>query len=257
MDDVFRSLADPLRRKILDLLHQQQPRTLSEIVDAVATHDSMTRFGVMKHLATLEGAGLVLTRRIGREKLHYLNAAPIQELADRWIARFAAPLVKKMADVKRAAEQEHDAMTVPRQVYETFIKADAPAIWRALTDPAMTAQFYYGSRVEAGADVGAPFRYGSDDPSALMIDGVILEIDPPHRLVTTFAAMWEEDMRGDRPSRVTWEITPMGGFCKLTLTHDDFDGETATFRGVAQGWSLILSGLKTLLETGAPLGAAA
>jgi uncharacterized protein YndB with AHSA1/START domain len=245
MDDVFRSLADPTRRRLLDLLRSREPQTLSELVEAIAPDGSMTRFGVMKHLASLEEAGLVVTRKIGREKLHYLNAAPIQELADRWIARFAAPLVQRMADVKRIAEHGASTMTAPRQVYEIFIRADAATIWRALTRPELT-EHYYGSRIESDLKKGSPFRYLTPGDQPLMIDGRILEIDPPHRLVTTFAAKWDPAMHGDRPSRVTYE-----------LTHDDFDGETATYKVVAQGWSRILSGMKTLIETGKPLGAAA
>jgi uncharacterized protein YndB with AHSA1/START domain len=162
-----------------------------------------------------------------------------------------------MADVKRIAEHGASTMTAPRQVYEIFIRADAATIWRALTRPELTEHYYYGSRVESDLKKGSPFRYLTPGDQPLMIDGRILEIDPPHRLVTTFAAKWDPAMHGDRPSRVTYEITPMDGYCRLTLTHDDFDGETATYKVVAQGWSRILSGMKTLIETGKPLGAAA
>lgn len=254
MDDgVFRSLADPTRRRLLDLLRETEPQTLGALVDAIARTESMTRFGVMKHLAILEDAGLVISRKVGREKLHYLNPAPIQQLADRWISRFASPLVRRMADVKTLAEAGAPPMSAPRQVYETFIRADAQAIWRALTDPRMTVAYYFGSRVESDLKPGSPFRYFGAESGRQMIEGEVVACDPPRRLVTTFSSVWSEETKGDRPSRVTWEITPMDGFCKLTLTHDDFDGETVTYTAVAGGWSMILAGLKTLLETGEPL----
>lgn len=260
MELIFRALADPTRRKLLDLLKVKEPQTLSSLVEQIGADggdQTMTRFGVMKHLAQLEEAGLITARKVGREKLHYLNAAPIQLIADRWISRFAKPWVQHLSDVKAIAERTHSMTPSPRQIYEVFIKADAPTIWRALTDPNMTAQYYYGSKIDSDLKHGSPLRYMVPGDDAVMLDGTIVEIDPPHKLVTTFAAHWEPDFKGDRPSRVTYEITPIGGMCKLTLIHDDFDGETATFKAVAGGWSMILSGLKTLIETGKPLSNAA
>jgi uncharacterized protein YndB with AHSA1/START domain/DNA-binding transcriptional ArsR family regulator len=260
MELIFRALADPTRRSLLDLLKVKEPRTLNELVEEVgagAGDQAMTRFGVMKHLAQLEEAGLITARKVGREKFHYLNAAPIQLIADRWISRFAKPWVQQLSDVKTIAERTQAMQPSPRQIYEVFIKADAPTIWRALTDPAITAQYYYGSKIETDLKRGSPFRYLVPGDEPVMLDGTIVEIDPPHKLVTTFSANWDPSFKGDRPSRVTYEITPMPGMCKLTLTHDDFDGETATFKAVAGGWSMILSGLKTLLETGKPLSNAA
>lgn len=260
MELIFRALADPTRRKLLDLLKVKEPQTLSSLVEQVGAgsiDQSMTRFGVMKHLALLEDAGLITARKVGREKLHFLNAAPIQLIADRWISRFAKPWVQQLSDVKAIAERTQNMTASPRQIYEVFIKADAPTIWRALTDPTMTAQYYYGSKIESDLKRGSPLRYLVPGDEPVILDGMIVEIDPPNKLVTTFAAHWEPAFKGDRPSRVTYEITPMRGMCKLTLTHDDFDGETPTYKAVAGGWSMILSGLKTLLETGKPLSNAA
>jgi uncharacterized protein YndB with AHSA1/START domain/DNA-binding transcriptional ArsR family regulator len=262
MDAVFRALADPTRRLLLDLLKAREPLTLGQLVDGAgegSDGEPMTRFGVMKHLGVLEEAGLVTTRKSGREKLHYLNAAPIQLVADRWISRFAKPLVQRLADVKTIAERETKAMPnqSPRQVYEVFIKASPERIWAALTQPEMTEHYYYQSRIESSLKPGAPFRYLVTGDHPVMVDGVVIEAHPPKKLVTTFAAQWAPENAKDRPSRVTYEITPMEGFCKLTLVHDDFDGETETFRNVAQGWPMIVSGLKTLLETGKPLSHAA
>lgn len=260
MELIFRALADPTRRKLLDLLQVKEPQTLSSLVDQIGAEggdQTMTRFGVMKHLAQLEEAGLISARKVGRQKLHYLNAAPIQLIADRWISRFAKPWVGQLSVVKTIAERTQSMNAKPRQIYEVFIKADASTIWRALTDPSLTAQYYYGSAIESDLKRGSAFRYlvPGDDP--VMLDGTIIEIDPPHKLVTTFAAQWDPGFKGDKPSRVTYEITPMQNMCKLTLTHDGFDGETATYKAVAGGWSMILSGLKTLIETGKPLHQAA
>lgn len=262
MEAIFRALADPTRRHLLDILKEREPLTLGQLVDAAgerAEDDPMTRFGVMKHLGVLEDAGLVTTRKSGREKLHYLNAAPIQLVADRWISRFAKHLVQRLADVKTLAELGAHAMPNhhPRQVYEVFIKASPEQVWAALTHPDMTEKYYYGSRIESSLKPGSPFRYLVGGENPVMVDGMVLDAQPPKRLVTTFAAKWTSENSKDRPSRVTYEITPMDGFCKLSLVHDDFDGETETFSNVAQGWSMILSGLKTLLETGKPLAQAA
>lgn len=262
MEAIFRALADPTRRRLLDLLKEREPLTLSQLVEGAGTGTddaSMTRFGVMKHLGVLEDAGLIATRKSGREKLHYLNAAPIQLVADRWISRFAKPLVQQLADVKTLAELGAHTMHAsnPRQVYEVFIKASPEQIWAALTQPDLTEKYYYGSRVETALTPGSPFRYVTKGENPLMIEGKVLEAQPPKKLVTTFSAQWSPENKKDRPSRVTYEITPMDGYCKLSLVHDDFDGETETYRNVAGGWMMILSGLKTLLETGKPMGQAA
>ena len=248
MEAAFRALADPNRRRLLDRLRERDGQALGELE---ATLPGMTRFGVMKHLRVLEDAHLVTTRRDGRRKLHFLNPVPIQLIADRWISRYAAPWVSGLADLKHTLEAP-GPMSAPKQVYEIFIRTTPERLWQAITDGELTKQYYYGTEVRSDLEPARPFQYFGGDGN-LMLDGEIVEIDPPRRLVTTFAAVWDPATAGDRPSRVTWEIEPMGATCKLTLTHDDFDGETATYRNVAGGWSFILSGLKSVLETGEPL----
>jgi DNA-binding transcriptional ArsR family regulator len=100
-DLLFKALADPSRRKLLDLLHAHDGRTLSELCE----HLNMTRQGVTQHLDLIEAANLVATMRRGREKLHFLNPAPLQEIYDRWIAKFEKPRLKALSDLKRKLEK--------------------------------------------------------------------------------------------------------------------------------------------------------
>jgi uncharacterized protein YndB with AHSA1/START domain len=244
---VFRALADPSRRSLLDRLFERDGQTLS----GLCAHAEMTRFGVMKHLRVLEAAGLVTTRRVGREKFHYLNPVPIRLLHDRWISKYAAPWVGTLGDLKRRLEEE-DVMNAPRHVYEVYIRTTPGQLWEAITRPELTRQYFYATAVESDWKVGSPVRHLGADGS-VKLEGRILAVDPPRRLVTTFSAVHGPGTEKDRPSRVTWEIEPRGEVCRLTLVHDDFDGATETFKMVGSGWNPVLSGLKSLLETGRPL----
>jgi DNA-binding transcriptional ArsR family regulator/uncharacterized protein YndB with AHSA1/START domain len=254
MDEIFRALADPTRRLLLDMLRAEDGQTLSQLEQRL----TMTRFGVMKHLNILEDANLISTRKVGREKFHHLNPVPIQQISDRWISRYAMPFAQTMIDLKTAIEGKTSAMpnTAPKQVYEIFIKGTPEQIWDAMTDGTKTPLYYYGAKVASAWRKDAPMTYHGAEGN-LMIAGKVIEAKRPFKLVTTFRAVWQESFKDDRPSRVTWEITPIGELCKLTLIHDDFDEETATFKATAGGWSRILSGLKTLVETGKPITAAA
>jgi uncharacterized protein YndB with AHSA1/START domain/DNA-binding transcriptional ArsR family regulator len=253
MDDIFKALADPSRRALLDALKARQPQTLGDLEGVLP---NLTRFGVMKHLRVLEDAHLIACRKVGREKFHYLNPAPIQHVADRWISRFAAPFAMAMSDLKTSLEG-NAVSKPPNQVYEILIKASPAAVWNALTSPEMTPAFNFGAKVEGDWRPGGKITYWTPD-GQIMWDGDILECDPPRLLKTTFRANWETDFAGDRPSLCTYTITEaMPGVSRLAVVHEDFDGETATYKAAAQGWMVILSGLKTLLETGQPLSAAA
>jgi uncharacterized protein YndB with AHSA1/START domain/DNA-binding transcriptional ArsR family regulator len=244
MDEVFRALADPNRRLLLDRLFERDGQSLLELQGALP----MTRFGVMKHLRVLEQAGLVVTHRAGREKLHYLNPVPIRLVHDRWISRYAEPIVAQLSDLKARLEAP---MSVPRHVYEIFIRTTPERLWRAITDSADTRLYYFGSDVRSDWKTGSKLVYFRGDET--QIDCKITEIDAANRLVHSFSAVWDPETAKDRPSRVTWEIERMGDACRLIVTHDDFDGETSTYREVEHGWPQILSGLKTLIETGKPL----
>ena len=246
LEPAFRALADPHRRTLLDRLREKDGQTLGELEAALP---QMTRFGVMKHLRVLEDAHLVSTRRDGRRKLHFLNPVPIRLISDRWISRYAEPLVDAMADIKHTVERQTMAdAPAPRHVYEVYIAATPERVWRALTESEFTKQYYYGNTVESDWKPGSPMVYRNPDGTE-SIECEVIEADPPRRLVHTFFFPGTEES----PSRCTWSIEPRGDATLLTLTHDEFDGETATYRSVAHGWVPVLSGLKTLLETGKPL----
>ena len=246
MEKVFKALADGTRRKLLDALRRRDGQTLSELEQRFA----MTRFGVMKHLRILEAAGLIVTRRVGREKLHYLNTVPIRSIHDRWISKYAEPWVSALAELKGDMEAPMDAKK-PQHVFQTWIRTTPQALWDAITNPQMTKKYFFRGEVKSDWKRGSRITQTIDGNLAL--DGKIVEIDPPKKLVTTFVAMWDEKMGKEPPSRVTWEIEQQGELCKLTVVHDGFETETATFHSVGGGWPYILSSLKTLLETGKPL----
>ena len=255
MDDpVFISLADPTRRHLLDLLFERDGRTLGDLVAAVP---GMTRFGVMKHLRVLEAADLVTTRRVGREKHHYLNPVPIRRLHDRWLDKYRARAADALIDLKHVLENlEGNPMTsttAPAFVSAVYIRATPEAIWRAITETDYTLRYYYGSAIETDWKPGSPYRMTID--GELQIEGQIVEANPPTRLVQTFHAVWDEDVKADAATRVTWEIeAAMQGVCRVTVIHGGFVVGSSTLEQVSGGWPLILSGLKTLLETGKGLG---
>jgi uncharacterized protein YndB with AHSA1/START domain len=238
MDEVFRALADPTRRSLLDELFRQDGQTLSEL----EARFSMTRFGVMKHLRVLEEAGLVVARRRGREKLHFLNPVPIRLVHDRWVSKYAEPWVAGLSDLKTRLERPME------KVYEIYIKTTPERLWEAITDPDIRAKYNFGAGVRSDWTPGSRIEMGAPKANGLLGEGEILEVDPPRRLVHTMVALWGDDVKQEGASRVTWEIEPVGDSCRLTLTHDQLrEGANEQLYG---GWPMILSGLKTWLETG-------
>ena len=248
MERVFKALSDPHRRLLLDRLFERDGQTLSELD---AQLPQMTRFGVMKHLRVLEAAGLVTTHRAGREKLHYLNPVPIRLVLDRWISKYAQPWVEAMTGLK--SELEGTKMTGPEHVYVLYIRTTPEKLWKAITSTAFAKQ-YFGLEVESDWKAGSTYRYTFANGN-LAHFGTLLEVDPPRRLVQTFEHEYSEQYGGgpDDRSRVTWQIEPRGEVCKLTLIHDNWQRESKSYRSAGEGWPRILSGLKTLLETGKPL----
>jgi DNA-binding transcriptional ArsR family regulator len=243
MDEVFKALADPTRRLLLDWLFERDGRTLSELEAGL----EMSRFGVMKHLRVLEEAGLVLTRRRGREKLHYLNPVPIRLVHDRWVSKYAAPWASALSELKRDLEEQ-----TMEKVFEIYIKATPERIWQAITDPALRRRFTFGVGVESEWTPGSRYTATTGpetvSPGMPISEGENLEVDPPRRLVQSFRALWGADVVAEGTSRVTWEIERVADSCRLTVTHDQLrDGANDQLYG---GWPMVLSGLKTLLETG-------
>ncbi len=246
MDAVFRALSDPTRRRLLDMLFRRDGQTLGQLEGRLA----MTRFGVMKHLRVLEEARLIVTKRRGREKLHFLNVVPIRQIHDRWIDKYAAPVAAMLTELKKEIEEE-----TMEKIYEIYIKTTPERLWQAITDPSMRSKYSFGVGVYSDWTPGSGYHARTTDttisPGAEIAEGENLEVDPPRRLVQTFRALWSDDIKAERSSRVTWEIEPVGDSCRLTVTHDQLRlGANAELYG---GWPMILSGLKTLLETGETL----
>jgi uncharacterized protein YndB with AHSA1/START domain len=241
MDAVFKALADPTRRSLLDELFEEDGQPLG----ALERRLPMTRFGVMKHLRVLEEANLVTTKRRGREKLHFLNPVPIRLVHDRWVSKYAEPWAATLTGLKRRLE---DTM---EKVFEIYIKTTPERLWEAITDPELRAKYSFG--VETHSDWTPGSSYKSSVPAAGIdiAEGENLEVDPPRRLVQSFNALWSDEVKSEGTSRVTWEIEQVEDSCRLTVTHDQLrEGAHGELYG---GWVMILSGLKTLLETGEQL----
>ena len=250
-DLVFRALADPTRRQLLDALFDDEGRTLTALDAQVK---GMTRFGVMKHLRILEAAGLVVTRKEGREKFHYLNPIPVQLIHDRWVSKYTRPRAEALADLKDELERRNRMDGAPRQVFEIFIRATPEQIWDAITKPEFTARYFFGSRVQTNGKAGSPVRHYAPDGTTLWGDDSVLESVRPRRFVHTWRSLYDAELAAEPASRVTWEIEPQpGGVTKLTVVHDELQGSPKTAASVSGGWMFVISGLKTLLETGQPL----
>jgi uncharacterized protein YndB with AHSA1/START domain len=205
----------------------------------------MTRVGVAKHLRLLEDAGLVVSKRRGREKNHFLNAVPIRLIHDRWISRYTEPWVAGLTGLKQELEESME------KVFEIYIRTTPERLWEAITDPAIRAKYHFGVSARSDWAPGSPYQLvhpGSDGPLA---EGENLEVDRPRKLVQTMNVLWSDEAKAEATSRVTWEIEPVGDSCRLIVTHDQLrDGAPEEIYG---GWPMILSGLKTWLETGGQL----
>ena len=260
MDDVFRALADASRRRLLDSLNGRNGQTLSELSSGL----DMTRQAVSKHLAVLEGANLVTSVRRGREKLHYLHAAPINEIRERWITHYERERVEALADLKRALE-EGSTMNRPSFVYTTYIATTPERLWQALTDPGFT-QRYWGITFDTDWKPGSTMTWVQRGVTIADPEQVVLESEPYRRLSYTWHTFTPEfaealgltdDVRervaAEPRSKVTFEIEPFGERVKLTVLHDTEDPEGLVTSMVSAGWPRVLSDLKTLLETGETL----
>jgi|SRR5580658_1413833 DNA-binding transcriptional ArsR family regulator/uncharacterized protein YndB with AHSA1/START domain len=273
MDAVFKALSDPGRRRLLDRLNERNGLTLTELCADM----HMSRQSVTKHLGVLEAAGLVATLRRGRQRLHYLNAAPINDIADRWIHTYDRVRAEALSDLKTALEattpmdQKSDQKTF---VYTTYIHATPERVWQGLTDPAFTKR-YWRHPVSGGVSLPSDWQKGSTydvvyEEVGLVIsdrEQVVLESDPYRRLAYTWhtftpewavhhdideatAAAWRSEPR----SKVAFDIEEAGpGVVKLTVVHDGFELGSSVLQGVSNGWPAVLASLKTLLETGSAL----
>ncbi len=257
MDEVFKALADPSRRKLLDRLNADNGQTLRELCVGL----DMARQSVSKHLRILEQADLVVTVRHGREKLHYLNAAPINEIADRWINQYDRTRVDALADLKHALEDE--TMGRPSFVYKAYINTTPEQLWKALTLPEFTER-YWNLTFESTWEVGAPITWYQRGLPIVDPEQVVLEADPYRRLAYTwhsFTPEWaklhgfDEERRtrlaSERRTRASFDIEPIeAGKVRLTVVHDRFDDDSEVAEMVSEGWPRVISDLKTMLESG-------
>jgi uncharacterized protein YndB with AHSA1/START domain/biotin operon repressor len=239
VEPVFRALADPTRRALLDELFRADGQTLT----ALAGRFDMTRVAVAKHLRLLEEAGLVVSRRKGREKLHHLNPVPIRLVHNRWVTKYTEAWAADLADLKA------DLEATVEKVFEIYVRTTPERLWHAITDPDSRARYQFGARVQSEWTPDSAYAVTHGDRR--LVDGVNLEVDPPRRLVQTFHAVWGEDATAEGTSRVTWEIEAVGDSCRLVVTHDQLRADAP--EQLYGGWPMILSGLKTWLETGEEL----
>ncbi len=245
MDAIFKALNDPNRRLLLDRLREKDGQSLQELEESL----EMTRFGVMKHLKLLEDAGLIVTRKSGRFKYHYLNALPLQEVIDRWIEPLLQkPLARAVLDLKAKLEGPEMLETVPKPdfVMSTFIRTTHDRLWEALVDPDEVMHYHFMATAAKGRmdQVGDSMAFmGTDGEKFLVMH--VNEIAPKTRIDMTFEHLWEGS--GMPKSRCVYRIEPLTGACRLTIEHYDVP---AGQEGIADGWERMVSGLKSWLETG-------
>ncbi|MFE2169226.1 ArsR/SmtB family transcription factor [Streptomyces sp. NPDC059447] len=249
MDSVFKALADPTRRLLLDRLRLQNGQTLRELCEQL----NMTRQSATQHLDVLGQAGLVTVVRRGRERLHYLNPAPIHEIEERWISGFDRPRLQALSAIRNQAEEyamisESTTTTVPTYVYVTYIRASAEQVWRALTDADLTAR-YWGHANVSDWQPGSEWEHRRVDGSGVVdVVGRVVSSEPPTRLVVTFED--NPDVEPPRePSVVTFLVEPHEDIVRLTVTHENLPNQEM-LGGISRGWPAVLANLKSLLETG-------
>ncbi|MFB4305871.1 ArsR/SmtB family transcription factor [Actinomadura sp. GTD37] len=247
MDAAFKALADPTRRLLLDRLREANGQTLRQLCERL----NMARQSATQHLDVLERARLVTVVRRGRERLHYLNPAPIHEIEERWISVFDKPRLQALSAIKYQAEEyamTTETASVPTYVYVTYIRASAEQVWQALTDADLTAR-YWGHANISDWQPGSRWEHQRTDGSgAVDVVGKVIETEPPTRLVITFED--DPDTAPPRePSVVTFLVEPHQDIVRLTVTHENLPNEEM-LNGISQGWPAVLANLKSLLETG-------
>ncbi len=251
---MFRALADPGRRRLLDMLYARSGLTLGELCEGL----DLRRQSVSQHLDLLESAGLVTSVRSGRRKLHYLNPVPIHEIQRRWIRKFEQPRLAALEGIKQRAEESAMSTsatttnTVPDYVYTTYIRATAEQVWDALTDADLTARFWGHAQVsdwQVGSRVDHVRTDGSGIPD---VSGRVIETDRPRRLVFGFGDPQFYDDPTREPSEVAFDIEAGADIVKLTVTHTKLSS-AEELDNIGLGWPAVFANLKTLLETGAVL----
>ena len=239
---MFKALADPTRRTLLDRLRERNGQTLGELCEPLA----MKRQSATQHLDVLEAANLITTVRRGRQKLHYLNPVPFWAIQERWIEQFEAPRLRALSAIKHRAE-EASMPNRPEYAYVTYIESSPERVWEALTDPELTGQFW-GHRNVSDWQVGSTWEHRRVDGSGIAdVVGTVLYADPPRRLVLTFDAPGQTPPQG--PSRVAFDIEPYHDIVRLSVTHENLADQQA-LDAISAGWPAVCANLKSLLETG-------
>ena len=238
MDATFRALADPTRRALLDGLFERDGQTLLSLT----AKRNMTRIAVAKHLAILEEAGLVIAKRSGREKHHFLNVIPIRQLHDRWITKYTEGWAAALTDLKTTLEATME------KIFEIYIRTTPEQLWHAITDAETRTKFQFGASIESDWTDGSTYTTTHPRADRALSHGKNVVVDPPNRLVQSLVTTWSADVEPQATTRVTWEIEPIGDSCRLTVTHDQLRDDAPP--ALYGGWPMILSGLKTWLETG-------
>lgn len=245
MDSVFKALADPTRRLLLDRLREHDGQTLGQLCEQLV----MARQSVTQHLDILVRADLVTVARRGRQRLHYLNPSPIHEIDVRWISGFDTPRLDALRAIKDRAEEtamSDRTTSVATYVYATYIRASAEQVWHALTDADLTAS-YWGHANVSDWQPGSAWEHRRLDGSGVAdVTGEVIDADAPTRLVITFGP---PDLSGDDRSLVTFLVEPYDDIVRLTVTHERLPDEPAR-REASHGWPAVLANLKSLLETG-------
>lgn len=258
MDEVFRALADPTRRRLLDTLRTRGGLTLHELCAGL----DMARQSVSKHLAVLEAAGLVTTLRRGREKLHHLDVGPIQSITDRWMSPYVRHRVRVLDGMAAALDPStrEDTVTDTDFVYTTYVRTTPEQLWQALTDPEFTRQ-YWGVELRSDWRKGSAMTWVENGREITDPEQVVLEADPPRRLAYTwhtFTPGWAEAagidadtlaaITAERRSKVSFTLEPVGEQVRLTVVHDDFEPGSTVVTMIREGWPMLLADLKSLLE---------
>jgi uncharacterized protein YndB with AHSA1/START domain len=158
------------------------------------------------------------------------------------VSKYTDAWAAGLVDLKRDLEGSME------KVFEIYIRTTPERLWQAIIDPEARARYQFGAHVQSDWTHGSSYQVMGDGASGSLIEGENLQIDPPRRLVQSYRAVWDDDIAAEGTSRVTWEIEPVGDSCRLIVTHDQMRADADPH--LYGGWPMILSGLKTWLETG-------
>ena len=246
MDNIFNALGDKSRRHLLDVLYEKNGQSLTELTATL----EMSRQAVTKHLSILEEANLVVPVWKGREKLHYLNPVPLRLIYLRWISKFDEMRIESLFEMKNNNEAKTQEVNMKGFMYQIVIASSAEKVWESLTKPEFTEKFWFGRKVQSDWNVGSAVSIVTPE-GLIEVKGEVVEFEINKRLSYTWLSAYDkiEDI-----STVVFELQEMGDLTKLTILQD-IDVEKANFQQAASGWTFILCGLKTFLETGAAMPA--